>query len=104
MNNMRDEQQELAKSLLQRCNVPDEVINTSNNNETLLFGLNVAFHASGEIAPDKNWLKEYYSITGDHMVLTEYGWLPADQNTFEATGEEPLEIRDEINAPTQEIK
>lgn len=104
MNNMKNEHQELAKSLLRRCNVTDEVINTLNSNETLMAGLNVAFDVMGEVAPDKSWLKEYYSITGDHMVLTEYGWIPADQNTFEATGEEPLEIRDEINVPAKEIK
>lgn len=47
-----------------------------------------------EQAPDENWFPDYYSLTGDHMVLTEEGWLPADQNTRE----EPMEVFDEVNS------
>jgi hypothetical protein len=50
-------------------------------------------------APDENWFRDYYTLTGDHVVLTEEGWIPADQNTVEITGEEPMEILDEVNAP-----
>jgi hypothetical protein len=49
-------------------------------------------------APDENWFRDYYTLTGDHVVLTEEGWIPADQNTVEVTGEEPMEIFDEVNA------
>lgn len=49
-------------------------------------------------APDEDWFRDFYTLTGDHVVLTEEGWIPADQNTREITGEEPMEILDEVNA------
>lgn len=50
-------------------------------------------------APDKNWYRDYYLLTGDHMQLTEEGWVPASLNTREQTGEEPMEVLDEVNFP-----
>lgn len=52
-----------------------------------------------ERAPDENWWHEYFTLTGDHMHLTEEGWIPADQNTREATGFDPMEVLCEVNAP-----
>lgn len=46
-------------------------------------------------APDANWLGEYYSLTGDHMILTEEGWTPGD-NKPEI---HPDGILMEVNAP-----
>jgi hypothetical protein len=33
------------------------------------------------------------------MVLTEVGWIPAEMNTFEATGEKPMKVISEVNGP-----
>lgn len=52
-----------------------------------------------DVSPDGEWYREFYLLTGDHMQLTEEGWIPADQNTFEATGAAPMEVLDEVNAP-----
>jgi len=52
-----------------------------------------------EHAPDEDWFRDYFLLTGVHAVLTEEGWIPADQNTVEITGEEPMEVLDEVNAP-----
>lgn len=53
----------------------------------------------GDRAPDANWWRDYYELDGTHMQLTEEGWVPADQNTREATGVEPMEVLDEVNKP-----
>ena len=50
-------------------------------------------------APFPEFFKRYYLLTGDHMVLTEEGWIPAELNTLEHTGAEPMETFDEVNAP-----
>jgi hypothetical protein len=52
-----------------------------------------------EDAPDRNWWRDYYLLTGDHMVCTEEGWVPAEMNAREVTGEDPDEVLDEVNAP-----
>lgn len=54
-----------------------------------------------EFAPDPTWYREYYMLTGDHMVLTEEGWIPAACNTPEHLGADydPAEVLDEVNAP-----
>lgn len=51
-------------------------------------------------APDHNWFRDLFLLTGAHLVLTEEGWIPAEANTLDATGFEPMEILDEVNAPT----
>jgi hypothetical protein len=50
-------------------------------------------------APDDRWCREYFGLTGEHYVQTEYGWFHAAMNTREYTGEEPMEVFDEVNAP-----
>lgn len=52
-----------------------------------------------ERGADEDWYRDYFTLTGQHMQLTEEGWVPADQNTREVTGEEPMEVFDEVNAP-----
>jgi hypothetical protein len=54
----------------------------------------------GDRAPDTEWWGEYFTLTGDHMHLTEEGWIPAEMNTLAATGSEPLEVIGEVNAPS----
>lgn len=31
----------------------------------------------GERPPDNNWWRDYFRLSGDHVVLTEEGWEPA---------------------------
>lgn len=52
-----------------------------------------------DVGPDENWFKDYWRLTGDHMVLTEEGWIPAEFNALEYTGEQPMEVLDEVNKP-----
>ena len=53
---------------------------------------------SGEIAPFPEFFKRYFLLTSEHMVLTEEGWIPAECNTREHTGVDPMEVLDEVNA------
>lgn len=46
-------------------------------------------------APDPKWFKEYFALTGAHMVLTEEGWEPGDARE----AYQPGEVLDEVNAP-----
>lgn len=55
-----------------------------------------------EEAPDREWWKDYFTVTGEHMQLTEEGWIPASENTREATGVESLEVLFEVNAPAKD--
>jgi len=41
--------------------------------------------------PDEKWYRDYFLLTGDHMVLTDGGWTTVDK----AHGEK---IFDEVNA------
>ena len=50
-------------------------------------------------APDKTWWREYFTLSGDHWVLTDEGWVPGEMNTREVCGDEPAEVLDEVNAP-----
>lgn len=47
-----------------------------------------------EHAPDPGWWREYFTLSGQHMVLTDEGWEPGD---IERDPE--VEIHDEVNAP-----
>lgn len=46
-------------------------------------------------APDAKWFKEYFSLTGEHMILTEEGWEPGGAREVY----QPGEVLDEVNAP-----
>jgi hypothetical protein len=53
----------------------------------------------GDVPPDENWYRDYFTLTGEHMILIEEGWVPPELNTKEVTGEDPQEVLDEVNAP-----
>ncbi len=67
----------------------------------LLAGLAVVADLRGEDPPDKDWFRQYFLLTGDHMVLTEEGWIPAACNTKAFTGFDPAEVLEEVNAPRE---
>ena len=48
---------------------------------------------------DTNWLRDFYLLTGDHMILTDEGWESgeAKDNVIEQFGNDA--IYDEVNAP-----
>jgi hypothetical protein len=50
-------------------------------------------------SPDLTWARQYFGLTGQHHVLTDGGWIPACLNERQMTGEEPMEVFDEVNAP-----
>jgi hypothetical protein len=50
-----------------------------------------------ERAPDEDWWGDYFSLTGQHMVLTEEGWEPAEP----VKADPEIEILDEVNAPEE---
>ena len=57
--------------------------------------------ASDGREPYEGFLKELYLFTGEHMQLSEYGWMRPEDNSPEACrkgGYEPLEVLDEVNA------
>jgi hypothetical protein len=76
-----DEKMEFAMDLLERV----------DKNETL--------------PPDATWYRDYYVLTGEHMILTDEGWCPGMEK--QALIDEYLEdgeatdtlILDEVNAP-----
>lgn len=53
----------------------------------------------GDVPPDENWYRDYFTLTGKHMILTEDGWVTPELNKKEVTGEDPQEVLDEVNAP-----
>ena len=53
-----------------------------------------------DLGPDPEWFRDYFTLTGSHYVCLDEGWIPAECNTLEYTGEEPEEVYDEVNAPT----
>lgn len=67
------------------------------------------YFSSAETTPDKDWFKDFYLLTGEHMVLTDEGWeFGASKEDIIAWAEEDARrsgveyedpILDEINAP-----
>lgn len=51
-------------------------------------------------APDKDWFRDLYLLTGEHAVLTDEGWIPGVEKHLVS----PDNILDEINAPRSENK
>jgi hypothetical protein len=90
--------QDSMKDLLGRANVSLEVIGDVVI-AALRAALDVAADQVGDRAPDKLWWEQYYRLTGDHMHLTEDGWIPAAMNTLACTGCEPAEVLKEVNKP-----
>lgn len=103
------EQVELAVSLMRRATwcVPDmaaeiansTVIDEEHKFHRLMACLDALRTIVDEHGPDEDWYRDYFTLTGDHMVLTDEGWVPAEMNTREYTGYDPAEVLDEINAP-----
>lgn len=49
-------------------------------------------------APDSDWFREYFELTGEHMILSDEGWEcgSSKQSYLDEFG--PDSILDEINA------
>lgn len=56
----------------------------------------------GDNPPDSEWFRDFYLITGEHMVLTEEGWQAGaeKQSLIDEYGADY--IQDEVNVPTKE--
>lgn len=54
-------------------------------------------------APDKNWWRDYFELSGKHAILTDEGWEPGSvkQSYLEDAAErgETWAPIDEVNAP-----
>lgn len=55
--------------------------------------------------PDETWYRDYYVLTGHHMILTDEGWCPGTEKQSlledyldDGVNEEDI-IYDEVNAP-----
>lgn len=90
--------QDSMKDLLARANVSLEVVGDVVI-AALRSALDVAADHVGDRAPDKLWWEQYYRLTGEHMHLTEEGWIPAEMNTLAYMGCEPAEVLKEVNKP-----
>ena len=52
-----------------------------------------------EQAPDPEWFRDYFELTGEWMVLTDEGWQPGE-NKGDIIKDYGIDaILDEINAP-----
>lgn len=51
--------------------------------------------------PDKDWFRDYFLFTGDHMILTDEGWEPGNliEQIRKDNDDPEWEPDDEINAP-----
>lgn len=50
---------------------------------------------------DFNWYRDFYLLTGDHMVRTDEGWEDGDgKQTYIDSGDEDA-ILEEVNAPAK---
>ena len=97
---MTDAIKATMRNLLLRAGVSQETLSEIDNDNSLCVALEVVVDMLAEgPSPDSSWWKERYEVTGEHVVLTEEGWMPAEMNTVEHTGEEPVEVLDEVNAP-----
>lgn len=86
---MNTELQDIRVDLLRRAGVSESVIKKALDSDSTFTALSVVADRM-ERAPDKTWFREFYKLSGDHMVLTEEGWAPPDRA-------EGMEILDEVN-------
>ncbi len=70
---------------------------TTEKKLTLAMGLLERAVATEMSAPDKTWFQEYFSLTGEHMILTDEGWETGGAREIY----QPGEVLDEINAPVR---
>lgn len=103
----------MAIGLIERCStIPETFANSirsgvwytsEKTHDQLIIDRSIQFvDAISEFldeAPDDNFFRDLFVLTGDHMVLTEEGWITAESNTDEETNGEPSEVLDEVNAP-----
>jgi predicted glycosyl hydrolase (DUF1957 family) len=70
----------------------------ANHKNKALLGLiqRVAEHCSDNL-PDKDWFRDLYRVTGEHMILTEDGWQPASEKTGLVAEYGADHILDEVN-------
>ena len=61
--------------------------------------LDRAAEAFSDNAPDPKWFRDYYLLTGDHMILGEEGWEPASSRESYLAEDPEWEPLDEVNAP-----
>ena len=58
-----------------------------------------------ENAPDREWFRDYYLLTGEHMILTDEGWCWGsckESLLKDYPNEKPEDIiLDEVNAPVE---
>jgi hypothetical protein len=94
---MTSVERERTRDLLKRAGVSGDVIEMLRTGSELLGGLAVASDLLAEKAPDKDWHRDCYLLTGEHMVLTEEGWVPAEMNQ----GADAVDVLDEVNAPAK---
>lgn len=52
-----------------------------------------------EQAPDPDWFRDYFELTGEWMVLTDEGWQPGTEKNGLIAEYGPDVILDEVNAP-----
>lgn len=75
--------------------------------EKLELAMDLLFRAEANemLAPDQDWYRDYYVLTGSHMILTDEGWCPGDCkqsliDEYLGDGEAVDNvILDEVNAP-----
>lgn len=100
---MEFERRVKARSLLTRAGVSDETISLAVESDSMLTAIEVVADLLAEQEPpDETWWREKFLFTGEHMVETDDGWIPAAMNTAEVCGDEgPSEVLDEVNAPAK---
>lgn len=54
-----------------------------------------------EIAPDTQWMRDYYLVNGEHAILGEYGWEPGENLASYRSETPDWQPLDEVNAPAQ---
>lgn len=71
------------------------------NDEKLDLAMDLLFRieANETVPPDPHWYRDYYVLTGAHMILTDEGWTPGDCKQGLIEDYDESAILDEVNAP-----
>lgn len=89
---------EKSRSLLRRAGVSQLTVDEIPDEAVGYAIAAIADRISEPVHVDHQWTKDFLTLSGDHYVLTEEGWMPGWVNTHAHTGEEPLEVLDSVNA------
>lgn len=81
----------------------------SNAEEKLTKAMDLLKRAAEDMettVPDENWCREYFLLTGEHMICTDEGWDPGSSKQSYIDNLEEGEsiddvIMDEVNAPAE---